>query len=197
MDDVSQKGTPFVLALNCLICIDSQSCSYRLKCTAIHHTNEQSLFKKNRSYPESRIFDFWMPLFMFQNIDISTFLFTTFLEILIFGQPRLFYFFSFFFIFSISSSSVWADIGRLLTKAKVFFRPGPQYDWQPISNFASESISFKRGIRVFKLTPWQSLQTRNSFAIFDIPFCKFNKFVKISHIWWEVSFDKSYSVKGG
>lgn len=39
---------------------------------------------------------------------------------------RRFYFFSFLLILSINSSSVNAASGRLLTKANVFFRPGPQ-----------------------------------------------------------------------
>jgi hypothetical protein len=38
------------------------------------------------------------------------------------------YDFSFFMIFSMSSSSVNAATGRLFTNANVFLRPGPQYD---------------------------------------------------------------------
>ena len=47
--------------------------------------------------------------------------------------------FNCFTTFSINSSSVNAANGLLLTNAKVFRRPGPQYDWHPISISASGS----------------------------------------------------------
>ena len=54
------------------------------------------------------------------------------------------------FTFSINSSSVGAATGRLFTNANDFFRPGPQYDWHPISIFALGSSLFNFGSNVFK-----------------------------------------------
>jgi hypothetical protein len=39
------------------------------------------IYYKTWGCPESRILDFWMPLFTFQNLDISTFLIIKFLGI--------------------------------------------------------------------------------------------------------------------